>query len=69
MREVSSGLVLSVENQDPNTTHGVTEVMKNLLKYTPILSSDGHIRQKTNLNGNEMSKHIRENCWEYKKRH
>ena len=52
MREKSSGLVLSVDMQDPNTTRGVTEVVKNYVPYAAVLSEDGSVRKKMVVNGN-----------------
>ena len=51
MREKSSGLVLSVDMQDPNTTRGVTEVVKNYVPYATVLSEDGRVRKKMAING------------------
>ena len=51
MREKSVGFVLSVDMNDPSTTRGVTEVLKKHLDYVPVLSEDGHVRQKMVING------------------
>ena len=51
MREKSKGLVLAVDMNDPSTTRGVTEVLKNLVPYLASLTEDGNVRQKIIVNG------------------
>ena len=53
MREKSKGFVLAVDMQDPSTTRGLTEVLKNYLNYTGVLSEDGNLRRKMIINGLE----------------
>ena len=51
MREQSKGIVLAVDPHDPNTTHGVVEVMKTYNKYAPDISGDGNVRHKMAVHG------------------
>ena len=51
MKEKSVGQVLSVELQDPNTTRGVTEVIKNYNPYASVVSDCGNVRRKIVING------------------
>ena len=51
MKEKSNGIVLAVDLQDPNTTHGMVEVLKNYNHYTPAISECGNVRKKMVVNG------------------
>ena len=51
MKEKSNVQVLSVELQDPNTTRGVIEVMKNYVPYLSSESECGNVRRKMVVNG------------------
>ena len=51
MRERSKGLVLSVDMQDPSTTRGLAEVLKNYSPYVSVLSECKNVRRKMVING------------------
>ena len=51
MKEKSSGQVLSVQQEDPSTTHGMTEVLKSINPYVSVLSPCGNVRRKMVVNG------------------
>ena len=51
MKQKSERWVLKVDLQDPNSTHGITEVLKNILKYVPAVSEDGEIRKASVIFG------------------
>ena len=51
MKEKSEGIVLAVDLQDPNTTHGMVEVLKNYNNYAHDISECGNVRQKMVVNG------------------
>ena len=51
MKEKSSSRVLGVDMQDPNSTYGITEVMKNIMEYVPEVSDCGRVHKKTVIFG------------------
>ena len=51
MRQRSESRVLKVDLQDPNSTHGITEVLKNIIKYVPEVSECGEIRKASVIFG------------------
>ena len=51
MKEKSNGIVLAVDLQDPNTTRGVVEVLKNYNNYVSATSESGQVRHKVVING------------------
>ena len=51
MREKTKSYVLSVDLDDPSTSTGITDVVKKILPYIPVISEDGHVRKKTCLMG------------------
>ena len=51
MKQKSSSRVLKVDMQDPNSTHGITEVMKNIMEYVPEVSDCGRVHKKTVIFG------------------
>lgn len=53
MAEKSNCYVLDVCNQDPATTHGATNVCLQMLKYVPVITHCGEVRQKTCLHGDQ----------------
>ena len=51
MREKTKSYVLSVDLDDPSTSTGITDVVRKILPYIPVVSKDGHVRKKTCLMG------------------
>ena len=51
MKEKTKSYVLSVDLDDPSTSTGITNVVKKILPYIPVISEDGHVRKKTCLMG------------------
>ena len=51
MKEKSVGQVLRVDLQDPNTSRGITEVLKNCIPYVSNESDCGNVRRKVVVNG------------------
>ena len=54
MKEKSNCKVLSVINEDPSTTAGMTNVAKSFLPYIPVTSDCGNIRAKTAIQGTHV---------------
>ena len=46
-------MVLDVSDDDPSTTKGCTDVLLNLLHYTPVVSPCGEVRRKTAVFGDQ----------------
>ena len=51
MREKSESWVLDLTGADPNTTEGITKVLKMCTSYAPVLSACGQVRAKIPING------------------
>ena len=51
MREKSKSWVTDLTLADPNTTEGITEIMKLYTKYQPVISTCGTVRAKGAVNG------------------
>ena len=54
MKAKSNCKVLSVINEDPSTTVGMTNVTKSFLPYIPVTSKCGNIRAKTAIQGTHV---------------
>lgn len=53
LKAKSNCMVLAVSNDDPATTHGATQVLLNLKKYTPAISPCGEVSLRTEVNGDQ----------------
>lgn len=53
MAEKSNTMVLAVSDDNPATTNGITNVLLNMLRYTPVTSPCGQVRQRTIVNGDQ----------------
>ena len=53
MKAKSNCMVLAVSNDDPATTHGATNVLLNMKKYTPVISPCGEVSLRTEVNGDQ----------------
>ena len=55
MREPSKSWVTDLTLADPNTTEGITEIMKMYTKYQPVISTCGGVRAKGAVNGEQRN--------------
>ena len=53
MAEKSDCMVIAVSNDDPATVFGATNVLLNMLDYTPSMTPDGQVRLRTLVNGDQ----------------
>ena len=53
MKEKSNCMVIDVSNDDCATVHGATNVLLNMLRYTPVVSPCGNVRLRTVVNGDQ----------------
>ena len=53
MKQKSVCKVLSVQQEDPSKTEGMTTVLKSFLPYIPVISECKNVRAKTAVQGTE----------------
>ena len=53
MAAKSNCMVLDVSDDDPSSTKGCTDVLLNLLRYSPVVSPCGEVRRKMGVFGDQ----------------